>query len=42
MGLHFLKIAVVYLILGAPLGLMMGVPQSFVLVPDHAHLLLLG
>jgi hypothetical protein len=42
MGPHFLKIAVVYLIFGALLGPMLGVTQSFTLVPDHAHLLLLG
>lgn len=42
MGLRFLKIAVVYLIIGAVLGLIMGVTQKFVLAPVHAHLLLLG
>lgn len=42
MGLHFLKIAVVYLFIGALLGLIMGITQKFVLVPVHAHLLLLG
>jgi cbb3-type cytochrome oxidase subunit 1 len=41
-GLRFLKIAVVYLFIGALLGLIMGVTQKFVLVPVHAHLLLLG
>jgi cbb3-type cytochrome oxidase subunit 1 len=42
MGLNFLKIAVVYLFLGALLGLTMGITQNFALVPVHAHLLLLG
>lgn len=42
MGLHFLKIAVVYLFIGALLGLGMGITQKFALVPVHAHLLLLG
>ncbi len=42
MGLHFLKIAVVYLVIGALLGLTMGITQKFVLVPVHAHVLLLG
>ena len=42
MGLRFLKIAVVYLFIGAVLGLIMGITQKFVLAPVHAHLLLLG
>ena len=42
MGLKFLKIAVIYLFLGALLGLGMGIAQNFALVPVHAHLLLLG
>lgn len=42
MGLHFLKIAVVYLAIGAGLGLYMGITVQFTLVPVHAHLLLLG
>jgi cbb3-type cytochrome oxidase subunit 1 len=42
MGLKFLKIAVVYLVIGASLGLAMGIAQSFALAPVHAHLLLLG
>lgn len=42
MGLRFLKIAVVYLFIGALLGLGMGIAQNFALVPVHAHLLLLG
>ena len=42
MGARFLKIAVVYLVIGAALGLTMGITQKFMLVPVHAHLLLLG
>jgi ABC-type antimicrobial peptide transport system permease subunit len=42
MGLNFLKIAVVYLVAGALLGLGMGISQTFVLIPVHAHILLLG
>ena len=42
MGLRFLKIAVVYLVLGAILGLGMGIRQNFALAPVHAHILLLG
>lgn len=42
MGLRFLKIAVVYLVLGAILGLAMGIKQNFALAPVHAHVLLLG
>lgn len=42
MGVRFLKIAVVYLILGTLLGLYMGSTEKFVLAPVHAHLLLLG
>lgn len=42
MGLRFLKIAVVYLVIGATLGLIMGISQNFALAPVHAHLVLLG
>jgi len=42
MGLKFLKIAVIYLFIGALLGLGMGIAQNFALVPVHAHLLLLS
>ena len=42
MGLTFLKIAVVYLVVGAILGLTMGILENFALAPAHAHLLLLG
>jgi len=41
-GLRFLKIAVVYLVIGTLLGFAMGIAQKFVLVPVHAHMLLLG
>jgi cbb3-type cytochrome oxidase subunit 1 len=42
MGLNFLKLAVVYLFIGALLGGYMGFSQQFSLAPVHAHLLLLG
>ena len=42
MGLRLLRIAVVYLFVGALLGLIMGIAQQFALAPVHAHLLLLG
>jgi cbb3-type cytochrome oxidase subunit 1 len=42
MELRFLKIAVVYLVIGAALGLVMGISGKFNLAPVHAHLLLLG
>ena len=42
MGLRLLKIAVVYLVVGALLGLAMGIRENFALAPVHAHLLLLG
>lgn len=42
MGLRFLKIAVVYLVIGAALGLTMGITQKLALAPVHAHILLLG
>jgi len=42
MSLRFLKIAVVYLFIGALLGGHMGFTQQFALTPVHAHLLLLG
>jgi hypothetical protein len=42
MELRFLKIAVVYLVVGAVLGLAMGISGKFNLAPVHAHLLLLG
>ncbi len=42
MALQFLRIAVVYLFVGATLGLYMGITERFTLAPVHAHLLLLG
>lgn len=42
MGLRCLKIAVVYLVLGAGLGVHMGATQAFAMAPVHAHMLLLG
>jgi len=42
MGIRFLKIAVVYLIVGVVLGLVMGLRQDFTLAPVHAHINLLG
>jgi cbb3-type cytochrome oxidase subunit 1 len=42
MELRFLKVAVVYLVIGAALGLGMGISGKFTLTPVHAHLLLLG
>ena len=42
MAQRFLKIAVVYLFLGALLGIMMGIFQNFALLPVHAHIGLLG
>ncbi len=42
MGIRFLKIAVIYLFVGALLGGYMGATENFVLAPVHAHLALLG
>lgn len=42
MSQRFLKLAVVYLVIGACLGLYMGINKAFTLVPVHAHLLLAG
>ena len=42
MGTRLIKIAVVYLFVGALVGMFMGITQKFVLVPVHAHLVLLG
>jgi hypothetical protein len=42
MGVKFIRIAVVYLVIGAVVGLAMGMSQQFTLAPVHAHLLLLG
>ncbi len=42
MGVKFIRIAVIYLLIGACVGLGMGMSQQFTLAPVHAHLLLLG
>ena len=42
MELRFVKIAVVYLVLGGILGLAMGISGKFQLASVHSHLLLLG
>ena len=42
MGPRFLKIAVAYLVIGATLGLVMGLRQNFALAPVHAHINLVG
>jgi hypothetical protein len=42
MAQRLLQIAVVYLFLGAVVGISMGIAGSFSLAPVHAHLLLLG
>jgi len=42
MGTRFLKIAVIYLFLGALLGGYMGATENFALAPVHAHVALLG
>ena len=41
-GVTWLKLAVVYLILGIGLGIMMGATKDFSLRPVHAHINLLG
>jgi hypothetical protein len=42
MATRFIKIAVLYLVLGVSLGLYMGMTTKFTLTPVHAHLNLLG
>ncbi len=42
MAVNFVRIAVVYLVIGATLGLGMGIAQNFALAPVHAHVGLLG
>jgi cbb3-type cytochrome oxidase subunit 1 len=42
MSTRFLKIAVIYLLLGALLGAYMGATENFALAPVHAHVALLG
>lgn len=41
-GIVWLKLAVLYLILGISLGIAMGASQNFTLRPVHAHINLLG
>jgi cbb3-type cytochrome oxidase subunit 1 len=42
MSQRFIHIAVIYLVVGATLGLGMGITQKFQLQPVHAHILLAG
>ena len=42
MELHFIRIAVLYLVFGVTLGMYMGITQNFTLMPVHAHVLLAG
>lgn len=42
MGIRFLKIAVIYLFVGALLGGYMGATENWALAPVHAHIALLG
>lgn len=42
MSERFVKIALAYLVLGASLGIYMGISQDFTLMPVHAHILLAG
>lgn len=42
MAIRFLRIAVLYLVVGVSMGLYMGISQTFTLHPVHAHLNLLG
>jgi len=42
MAQRFIHIAVVYVVIGATLGLYMGISGRFTLAPVHAHLALLG
>jgi hypothetical protein len=42
MAVTFIRIAVVYLVIGATLGIIMGIKGDFALAPVHAHLNLLG
>lgn len=42
MSLRFIKIAVVYLVIGGILGLVMGISGKFTMAPVHAHVLLAG
>lgn len=42
MAQRFIQIAVVYLVVGASLGMVMGISGNFTLAPVHAHLALAG
>ena len=42
MGIRFLKIAVVYLVIGVVMGIVMGITRQFQFAPAHAHVNLLG
>jgi cbb3-type cytochrome oxidase subunit 1 len=42
MGIRFLKIAVVYLVIGVAAGIVMGITEKFQFAPVHAHINLLG
>jgi hypothetical protein len=42
MATRFLRIAVVYLVIGVVFGIWMGITQQFQFAPAHAHLNLLG
>lgn len=41
-GINWLKLSVVYLIVGVTMGIAMGMTQNFTLRPVHAHVNLLG
>jgi len=42
MSQRFIRIAVVYLVIGAALGYYMGLAQNFALTPVHVHVTLVG
>jgi hypothetical protein len=42
MGSVFIRISVLYLVVGAVLGFVMGISGRFTLAPVHAHLVLVG
>jgi len=42
MSERFIHIAVIYLVVGATIGLGMGISQKFTLTPVHAHVVLAG
>ena len=42
MAARFIQIAVIYLVIGALVGLAMGISGNFTFVPVHAHVLLAG